>query len=74
MDAGTVELNLRLEELNVKRETKFLRFLSAFMNAQQQYFTRGSKLFQNLKPRMDAIQKNINEMGTYFVLAVMCEY
>lgn len=56
------EMNTKLQELNSKRETKFLRYLSNFMGAQNQYFARGTKLFQNLKPRMDAIQEHIAQI------------
>eukprot|EP00026_Physarum_polycephalum_P002903 Phypoly_transcript_02912.p1 GENE.Phypoly_transcript_02912~~Phypoly_transcript_02912.p1 ORF type:complete len:772 (-),score=150.69 Phypoly_transcript_02912:83-2398(-) len=60
--AANTELGLKLEELNSKQETKFLRYLAMFMTAQNQYFARGSKLYQNLKPRMDAIQQHISEI------------
>jgi hypothetical protein len=66
--AANTELGLKLEELNSKQETKFLRYLATFMSAQNQYFMRGNKLFQNLKPRMDAIQQHISQIGTFFII------
>lgn len=76
MTVSNQEMENKLRELNSKRETKFLRYLSSFMGAQNQYFARGTKLFQNLKPRMDAIQEHIAQIGTfyhnYFIILIVC--
>eukprot|EP01133_Synstelium_polycarpum_P017173 gene17173-20457_t len=56
------ELEIKLDDLAHKNETKYLKSLLLFINAQYLFFNRGAKLFGNLKPRIEEIERYLEEI------------
>eukprot|EP01132_Coremiostelium_polycephalum_P011617 gene11617-14225_t len=62
LEGSSKDLEGKLEELAHKNETKYLKSLLLFINAQFMFFQRGSKLFANLKPKIEDIERYLEEI------------
>ncbi|GAM26708.1 hypothetical protein SAMD00019534_098830 [Acytostelium subglobosum LB1] len=57
------DLEAKLNDLSFKNETKYLRSLLLFVNSQYLFFNRGAKLFSNLKPRIEELERHLEEIS-----------
>ncbi|EFA76490.1 ankyrin repeat-containing protein [Heterostelium album PN500] len=56
------DLEIKLGELSHKNETKYLRSVLHFINSQYLFFNRGAKLLGNLKPRIEELERYLEEI------------
>ncbi|KYQ89166.1 ankyrin repeat-containing protein [Tieghemostelium lacteum] len=61
-ESSNKELDYKLQELSHKNETKYLKSLLLFINSQYTFYTRASKLFGNLKPKLEDIERYLEEI------------
>ncbi|KAN0032136.1 hypothetical protein ACTFIV_006012 [Dictyostelium citrinum] len=61
-EGSNKDLEIKLAELEHKNETKYLKSLILFINSQYHFYNRASKLFANLKPKLDNIEKYLEEI------------
>jgi len=62
LETSNKDLDIKLQELSHKNETKYLKSLFLFINSQYHFFNRASKLFGNLKPKLDDIERYLEEI------------
>ncbi|KAF2070106.1 hypothetical protein CYY_008569 [Polysphondylium violaceum] len=62
LETSNKDLDVKLQELSHKNETKYLKSLFLFINSQYHFFNRASKLFGNLKPKLDDIERYLEEI------------
>ncbi|GAM20843.1 hypothetical protein SAMD00019534_040180 [Acytostelium subglobosum LB1] len=62
LESQNKELGIKLNDLSYKNETKYLRAVLHFINAQYLFFTRGAKLLGDLKPKIEDIERYLEEI------------